>query len=291
MKKFLDKIEARDLLNNSYDEFTIVQNPDYVYPEYEVVPLAKQLFLPLNNINAVVMDMDGTTTTTEQLCIHSLEIMIRKMSGKMNVEEWAGFNKNIDYPNIIGNSTTKHVEYLITKYQKLFNKKNIHEALIFSVVWSLLKGTDKKRKTEVLKNLSYFGIENILENSEFLQAINDKSINLQKIESITHKEMNSTLNNLSFSDYVRIGIEIYYQRYHEILENIYEGKSTKIATEVFGEPNRHLIEPMPGLIIFLSLIKGWLDSEVKNIIPASCNEYQIISLWFSINSGNPPFKI
>jgi len=49
MKKFLDKIEARDLLNNSYDEFTIVQNPDYVYPEYEVVPLAKQLFLPLNN--------------------------------------------------------------------------------------------------------------------------------------------------------------------------------------------------------------------------------------------------
>ena len=105
MKKFANKDEVYSYLSDTSGEFAIVKNPEYLYPQFEIFPLAEKIQSPRNRISGIVMDMDGTTTTTETLCIHSLEHMVRQLMGE-NGEKWEGLDKLQDYPNIIGNSTT-----------------------------------------------------------------------------------------------------------------------------------------------------------------------------------------
>lgn len=71
------------------EDFALIENPGYVFPGFEIVPLAKKS-KSVENIIAAVMDMDGTTTTTEVLCIHSLEYMIRQITGRMTKDSWSG---------------------------------------------------------------------------------------------------------------------------------------------------------------------------------------------------------
>jgi hypothetical protein len=78
-KKFANKKEAKKLISKLGDEYAVVKNPGYIHPEYELYPLAPKIKKPVGALTASVMDMDGTTTTTEALCIHSLEFMIRKL--------------------------------------------------------------------------------------------------------------------------------------------------------------------------------------------------------------------
>lgn len=53
---------------------------------------------------AIVQDMDGTTT--ENLCLHSLETMVRRVTARLTPAQWTGLDRARDYPHIIGNSTT-----------------------------------------------------------------------------------------------------------------------------------------------------------------------------------------
>ena len=144
MKIFVNQNEAVKLIENLGKEFTVIKNPDYVYPEYEVIPLSEKL-KSVNDIKALVMDMDGTTTTTEELCLHSLEYMIRRMSGLYSKENWIGLDHEKDFPNVIGNSTTKHVEYLISTYQELLNGKAIFKSFLDSAKCTMKFGKDQKR--------------------------------------------------------------------------------------------------------------------------------------------------
>jgi len=107
--KIVNQNEAIQSLSLLSDEFVIIKNPDFIFPDFEVVPLARKILQP-EKIVAAVMDMDGTTTTTEELCVESLEFMVRKMSGLVTKDQWKGLDEK-DYPNVIGNSTTKPVSY------------------------------------------------------------------------------------------------------------------------------------------------------------------------------------
>ena len=143
------------------NEFALVKNPRYIHPEYELYPLAPKIKKPLSNLTAAVMDMDGTTTTTELLCIHSLEFMVRKFSNRIDPKKWKGLDEVRDYPNIIGNSTTKHVEFLIKKYQNSFIRDEVIKSFLFAAAWSLSVGKDAKRKEEVQNNLIQAGCKNL----------------------------------------------------------------------------------------------------------------------------------
>lgn len=258
MKKFVNKNEAAELVKVLADNFTIIKNPDYVFPDYEVVPIANKLN-SVNEITALVMDMDGTTTTTEELCIHSLEFMIRRMSGLFSKEEWEGLDHTKDYPNIIGNSTTKHVEYLIASYQNLLNSKNIIDSFIDSAKWTFEFGKDQKRFEEVKLNIKQFGL------SETINSSNQEFI------------FPDRFNDLSNTDLVRVGIDIYYQRYHFILQRIMNGESSKVSSELFNDPHKHLIEPMQGTSILLALTKGLLGEEADKVIDLLLEDYKIKS--------------
>ena len=148
-------------------EVALVRNPSYIYSPIEVYPLAPKVTAPLKRLAGIVKDMDGTTTTTEPLCLHSLEWMVRQITGRKTPEVWRGLDRARDYPHIIGNSTTKHVEYLLLAYADAFDPSACLDAYLGAAAWTLSQGRDAGRRREVLANISALGLEGILSDAEF----------------------------------------------------------------------------------------------------------------------------
>lgn len=259
---------AAHMLGSISGEFALIPNPDYVYPGYEVVPLAPKLTAAPAPLVAVVMDMDGTTTTTEELCIHSLESMVRKITGRPSANEWKGLDEALDYPNIIGNSTTKHVEYLISKYAPMIDDEHLRRSYMSSALWTIAYGQDEQRVAEMKNTLANLGCASMLADD--------------RLRELTAPERHLGEGTDALLDYflgrygadfradtltarVRAGIDIYYQIYHAILMEMRAGKAEELAERFLGSADRHLIEPMPGIGIALSLMKGWLGADAASV--------------------------
>ncbi|MGE5353779.1 MAG: hypothetical protein ACM3P0_16960 [Acidobacteriota bacterium] len=276
-KKFIDNKDAYELLESLGEEFAVVNNPDYVYPPFEIYPMAKKVKSVAGIIPAFVMDMDGTTTTTELLCLHSLEYMIRLFSSRMSNEEWTGLDHIMDYPHIIGNSTTKHVEYLVNKYQNSFRSEDIKNAFIYAALWTLIHGRDEKRKEEVRNNVMNLKLGDMLSDPLLRNYKNDPAmIKITPCDVTRFAETyGRNFDTTDFSNLVRAGIDVYYQRYHEILERIKKGEGSSVASEIFSDAGKHLIEPMPGVLTFLSIISGWIaESEIDCMMPLILKDYK-----------------
>lgn len=258
MKKIITKKETIDQLPNG--EYAAIKNPEGVFPEYEFVPLAKRKN-NLKDIRTIVCDMDGTTTTTENLCIHSLEYMVRKISDRMDLDSWHGLDKEKDYPHIIGNSTTRHVEYLIDTYRFNISDNAIKKAFIEAAAWFFRYGKDPQRVREVQTTCRILGCQGLIEQI----ALPDKKI---------YSYFRNRCKIDSKSKIVRASIDIYYQRYHEILMAIDKKEAIPMAELIHDMSMENLIEPMPGVAIFISLIKGWLTpSEIQNLTPLLRDDY------------------
>lgn len=266
-KKFYTKREAKNMLESQSNEFAIIENPEFIHPNYEILPMAFKLNAPLNDLKAVLMDMDGTTTSMENLSIYSLEFMIRKMSGKIKQEDWRGLDQMIDYPNIIGNSTTKHVEYLVIKYSGFFDYKKIIEIFIYSSLWILSLSKNDRIKEEVKLNLTHFNLHNIIPSID-----PNKNLLIETKEIISRS--NIGFSKLSNRDLVKIGVVIFYQKYHELLDRIEKGESNNLSDELLSNTNNQLIDPAPNVFILLALIKGWLGEEIKTLIPRLVSDYE-----------------
>ncbi|MCP4643179.1 MAG: hypothetical protein GY851_22215 [bacterium] len=91
-------------------------------------------------MTGAVMDMDGTTTTTEPLCLHSLDTMVRRITGHAADPAWRGLDRERDYPHIIGNSTTKHVEYLVRTYDAAVSADAVRLFYLNAAAWTLGRG-------------------------------------------------------------------------------------------------------------------------------------------------------
>ncbi|MCF7832925.1 MAG: hypothetical protein K9N05_05055 [Candidatus Marinimicrobia bacterium] len=250
MKKIISQSEILKALPKG--EFACIKNPEGIFPEFEYAPLAKKKKY-LNDIYTVVCDMDGTTTTTENLCIHSLEYMIRKISDRMELSAWAGLDQKLDYPHIIGNSTTRHVEYLIDAYRFTISDSAINMSFIKAAIWFFRYGKDPQRIEEVKTSCRIVGCEGLmaqldLSDEELLLIYKSKC----KIETK--------------SKIVRASIDIYYQRYHEILMAIDKNEAIPMIDLIHGIDVDNLIEPMPGVAIFISLVKGWLNKEELQLL-------------------------
>lgn len=279
-KKFANKKEAQQLISKLGNEFAVVKNPGYIHPEYELYPLAPKIIKPVDALTASVMDMDGTTTTTEALCIHSLEFMVRKLSGRMTKQQWKGLDSVKDYPHIIGNSTTKHVEYLIEKYQKTFKNDQIIKSFLYAAGWTFIYGKDAKRKEEVIQNLNDLNCTSLIKDQRLIN-LNPSSLpdaeDEAQISDYLFSQYSKHFKEPDFNALVRIGIDVYYQRYHEILERIKLGEGKIIAENLFGDPEKHLIEAMPGIEIFLPMIKGLLTSTEDIYFDQLLIDYEIKS--------------
>jgi len=276
-KKFVTLKEAQALLKKAGTEFVVIQNPGFVHPSFELSPLAPKITETRPYLAAAVMDMDGTTTTTEEICIHSLEYMVRKITGLLNTEMWQGLDKKKDYPHIIGNSTTKHIEYLIKTYGDRIRRNCLIEWYLYASLWTLVFGKDENRKHEVVLNLMSFGISDILEKNRFIQMRENPKTTNEELRSYTRglaKIYSETMKVDSLNDYVRAGIDIYYQRYHELLAAIAVGHVDEVLHGFHLPEGKHWIEPMPGIPIFLGLVKGFLGADAWHLAGRLISQYQ-----------------
>jgi len=245
----IDFQTASQKLASLGSEFVVIKNPQTVFPEYEVVPISNQNIYARKKIPAVVMDMDGTTTTTEILCLFSLQLMIRKMSGNYQFL----LDKEVDYPHIIGNSTTKHVEYLINKYKKMFDVQQIWNNYFEAAAWSLFVGEDEGRKNEIVSNLKIFGLSNYL-----VELSEGKCIKYSNLPSNIFPNLED--NNL----YVLLGVDIYYKEYHEMLHHLKNANGNAVRRQIYGnEQGGELIVPMEGVSVLIPMIKGWLGADIE----------------------------
>jgi len=264
--------EAVDLLGKSVailgsEEIAIVRNPSYIYAPFELYPLPPRPREPLRRIAGIVKDMDGTTTTTEPLCLHSLEWMVRQVTGRTTPELWPGLDPHEDYPHVIGNSTTKHVEYLIATYADAFQPMECLKAWIRCAGWTLAHGRDRKRQQEVLGNVTALGLHALLKEPVFAkladgQVFPDADKRVDELAEKESKQLLEAFRVQRLPDRVRASIDIYYARYHQILGDIQDGQGQNRAAKVLGSPDAHLIEPMPGIGIFLAAVKGWLGKDL-----------------------------
>ena len=270
--KFINQKAAARLLGANAQEFVIIQNPDYVYPEIEITPMAKKITGPVDHLVAAVMDMDGTTTTTETLCIHSLEYMVRRISNRPDKKVWKGLDERIDYPHIIGNSTTRHVEYLIEKYKSHIDRTAFRSSYLAAAIWFLVYGKDPNRVREVQNNLTNLGCKELLQDKRLRGLISRKEPTTGAFKKAMDDLMETFVDRVSIrsrTDQVRAAIDVYYQRYHEILGATKEGQGNQLAEQLLGRKSHaHLIEPMPGIAEFIALIKGWLGEEAPKFYPA-----------------------
>jgi len=213
-------------------DVAVVRNPSYVSQPFDLYCLAPRL-THVDEVDAVVCDMDGTLTTTEALCLHSLEYMVRRITGRPDPAVWPGLDRERDYPHIIGNSTTRHVEYLVETYREAIQPDAFEEAFRSAVEWTLREGRDALRRTEVAANA---------------RALDD----------------GARLRDADPADLVRAAVDVYYARYHQILGGIADGAGARLAADLLGGEAR-LIEPMPGVGPFVAVVKGWLGTEAGRL--------------------------
>jgi len=265
LPRFAGVDRAVDIFKEVGKEFAVVKNPTYIHPPFEFYPLAPKINQPRGKIIGIVQDMDGTTTTTEALCLHSLEYTVRKITGREDRIQWSGLDREEDYPHIIGNSTTRHVEYLINKYREDIKTENFKKSYLTAALWTLALGKDRGRKREVRNNITNMGLRKLLEDKLFYSIIQARDFKTKKYTSSMQTLLEKYKNRLSlksFTDKVRAAVDIYYQRYHEILAAIDEGKGEKLSQELLLDSKKTLIEPMPAVAIFLALVKGWLGEKL-----------------------------
>ena len=242
--------------------FALVKNPPYIFPPYEAYPLAAPRTCLDDGLEAAVMDMDGTTTTTEALCIESLATLVSCMTGKGKAGASSALAPKEDYPHIIGNSTTRHVEYLMNRYRAAMDPDAFCMHFIRSTAWNMTCGIDPKRAEEARTALITQGLADGPGSSEFqalcthlAEAATGDCAPL--LRALTNRCL-PRLAMREIADLTRIGIEIYYQHYHELLADIG-------STQAPAPGGRGLIEPMPGIGVALALLKGWLGKDAGRL--------------------------
>jgi len=242
MTQILRQKEALDRLKDDHAEYALIQNPAGVFPAFELAPLSRKLS-STTALDTVVCDMDGTLTTTEGLCLHSLETMVKRWMTKDMAQTWSGLDPEQDYPHVIGNSTTRHVEYLLESYGHHLDHGQFSTSFFHAAHWLLDQGKDLRLKADVRRQIQMAGGDPAsVEKGEKL------SVPLHLPEGKAQ---------------VPFAVTIYYQRYHEILQAMGTAELQTIAPGLDA-----LIEPMPAVGLFLTLIKGWLSPrEMRKLYP------------------------
>jgi beta-phosphoglucomutase-like phosphatase (HAD superfamily) len=270
LARYLDVERSAEALRELAGEFGVtefaqVRNLDYIFSPHELYPLAPRVPPPLERIVALAVDMDGTSTTTEPLALHALEYMVRRITGRPDKSQWPGLNEQHDYPHVIGNSNFRHAEFLLERYRDAIDQAAFAGAFIEAVAWTLACMTDARRRRDVAQSVRHCGLVDLLADAEFGRllrggTVDGESVGLAVVPLV--RRFGPAFQPPHRSAAVAAALDIYYLRYHAILQQLDRGQGDRLARELLGDGGRQLVEPMPGYDVFVPLVKGWLGPEV-----------------------------
>jgi beta-phosphoglucomutase-like phosphatase (HAD superfamily) len=250
------------------EEVVAVRNLGFVPHDAEIYFLVPQSPLPLKDISAFAVDMDGTSTTTEPLALHALEFMVRRITGRISHEEWPGLDHEKDIPFVIGNSNFRHTEFLLKRYTDAVSFAAFRDSFIEALLWTWANMDDRQRRDDVKINAVNCGLAPLLDDAKFRECahagpLSDKECSEKAAAFI--ESYGDLFHPKHFTAEVSAAMDIYYHRYHSILRQMEQGQADEIAHTLLDDPEAHLVAPMPGYGIFLCLLKGWLTDEAKEL--------------------------
>lgn len=247
-------------------EFAQVRNLDYVFAPFELYPLAPRATLPLDHITAFAVDMDGTSTTTEPLALHALDYMVRRITGRLTPADWPGLDEHADLPHVIGNSNFRHTEFLLQRYGAALDQAAFTQAFFEALTWTLACMTDTQRRRDVEQNARNCGLAELLTQQDFRQLVKAGGVTADNVAEYVRPlvaRFGAAFRPGHEAERVAAALDIYYLRYHAILQELEAGRGDRLAAELLGAGGRRLVEPMPGYEVFVPLIKGWLGPEIE----------------------------
>lgn len=275
LARYLSPEEAASLVKEmagdmETSEMAAVRNLDYVPTPFEVYALAPRVTPPLDHVTAFLVDMDGTSTTTEPLALHSLEYMVRRFTGRLSKDEWPGLDPADDYPHIIGNSNFRHTEFLVDRYAAYLNEDALRQAFFEALVWTLRSMTDPQRLRDVALDARNCGLGPMLDDPGFRSTMKEGPIGADEAPAAAAPWMaryGERFGHGSRAALISAALDVYYYRYHSILRLVEHGEGQRLSRELLGEAGRRLVEPMPGYAVFFALVKGALGEEAARLAP------------------------
>jgi len=262
-----DKVTAQGAALDA-SEYAVVRNLGYVFAPAECYPLAPHTPLPLDRIVAIAVDMDGTSTSTEPLAIHALEEMVRRFTGRSSQEEWAGLDKDLDYPHVIGNSNYRHTEFLLQRYAAHMDRNAFCRSFIEAVVWTRSTAPDADRVRGITRNARSCGLGAMLDDAAFRQAVSAGPVDEERAARRAAPFVAKYADHFqphNETEHVAAALDLYYARYHFLLGRLACGQGDAAMKDLPGN-SRQRIEPMPGYGVFLCMMKGWLGAEAEKLL-------------------------
>ncbi len=258
---------ASQLRRLGCDECVAVPSLHYVYAPESFYGLAPRRRPPLERVAAFLIDMDGTSTTTEPLALHALEWMVRRITGRTSPRQWPGLDERIDHPNVIGNSNFRHVEFLVGRYRDALDPPAACQAFIEAALWTWSNLDDPQRRRAVRTAARNCGLAALLDDAQFRDATR-RPIEPARAASLAARLAGTHGPAFRFrneAEIVPAALEVYYYRYHTILRAIELGTVGQLRDELNRTDDHPLVAPMPGYEVFVAIVRGWLGEEAARL--------------------------
>lgn len=249
--------EATAALTAMGEEFALIPNPVGMFPQAEIVPLGPKFKTLTGTPSAIFVDMDGTLTNTEPLFLHEVEAVVRKATGWHTTGDWAGIEPERDYPNIVGFSTQRNLEYLYP-----VAREAIQPALFFAeAVRALAFLAKRDMPADIIRRIralaTVYGIE-----AEVDQA-SAGVLAAPLVDTLAHR-----YRNISQEMFAHFGLLIFYADYIDILERVIRGEGAQISRRIHGDATVPTVNAMPGVALLFALARGWLAGEETSALAA-----------------------
>lgn len=220
-----------EIFTDNGRDYVIIPTP--VETRY-LIPEAPSSF---DKLEAVMMDMDGSTTDTEKLVLEAMRQMMAKTLGNPQFR----FARD-DFPNIVGDSTTNHVKYLANRYNLDAAQLNCYIDNYYEKYHRILYDVRDGRVMDVL-------IEPMLGLGSFLAALKEKGIKVGMVTSSLKKEADIVMTEI----FKQLDIDTDYESY-------YDGV---IAADEVGET---FLKPHPNLYIRMAEEKLGLKDKKRAFV-------------------------
>ena len=238
--------EAARSWNALGDDLALIPNGEEAYPPFDVVPLAPKRPRLEEGCVAVLLDMDGTLTTTEQFTCAAMEQALRRMMGPGGAD-WPGLSVEEDFPALIGYSGADNMRYLHPRVGGRVNAKASARAFLEAARWVFGPEADPAARDGVRALAIRMGWTSLSEDCRFHEGDADA------LGSLLETLPLPAIDRLEF--FGPIGLTIYAHEYHELLSRLEKS------------PPGALIGPMPGAAELLAIVHGALGEEAGALAP------------------------
>jgi beta-phosphoglucomutase-like phosphatase (HAD superfamily) len=267
MPEYLSGTAAAGRLLAQAQEFVVLENPSGHFPPQDILPLGPCFREATTLPAAILVDMDGTTTSTEDLCLHALEHMTRRFTGWGRTADWSGLDPDRDYPHIIGTSATSNVEYLVGLHRHAFQPALAAQAFLQAAAWTLTACRMPGRDREVRNDFRAMDLAGVLDEPAF-KALCEAPGQAATLPESLCGPVGQRLAQGNRHDWVRAGSNVYYHVIHDLMQRIGAGETKAVAQELYGPKHDRAIVPFAGIGALFALTRGGLGEKAALLFPS-----------------------